>query len=207
VTAGFDAPPRLRLEALASPLAGPFDLALARGACAAVAGASGAGKSLFLRMIADLDPNRGKVWLDGRERGTFPAPAWRRQVVYAAAESGWWHADVASHFAPATRAEAQKLADRLGLDPVLFEGPVSRLSTGERHRLALIRAFLLASPVLLLDEPTGPLDPDSTARVESLLAERLAAGAAIVIVSHDAAQATRLAATRYRMENRKLYPA
>jgi UDP-glucose/iron transport system ATP-binding protein len=207
VTGGVDGRPRLRLEALASPLVGPFDLTLARGACAAITGASGAGKSLFLRLIADLDPNRGKVWLDGRERATFPAPAWRRQVVYAAAESGWWHADVAAHFAPPQRAAAKKLADRLGLDPALFEGPVSRLSTGERQRLALIRAFLLASPVLLLDEPTGPLDPDSTARVEAVLAERLADGTAIVIVSHDAAQAARLAAVSYRMENRKLHPA
>ncbi len=77
-------------------------------------------------------------------------------------------------------------------------------STGERQRLALVRAFVLDSPVLLLDEPTGPLDPASVDKVESILAERAAAGRIIVMVSHDPRQGERLGAERFRMVDRRL---
>jgi ABC-type iron transport system FetAB ATPase subunit len=199
--------PRLAIRKLQSPLAGPFDLELAGGEAVAISGPSGSGKSLFLRMIADLDPNGGEVALDGAPRGRFAAPAWRRRVPYVAAESGWWRDRVAEHVAPADRDLARGLADRLGLASELFEGPVQRLSTGERQRLAIIRALVLGSPVLLLDEPTGPLDPESAARVEALLAERLAGGTALLLVTHDAAQAERLRARRYEMRDRRLAPA
>ena len=66
--------PRLRIVDLRSRLAGPFDLALGAGECLAITGPSGSGKSLFLRMVADLDPNQGEVFLDGVERRTLPAP-------------------------------------------------------------------------------------------------------------------------------------
>src|SRR5689334_13447214 len=89
--------PRLRIIGLQSPLAGPFDLELAAGECLAITGASGSGKSLCLRMIADLDGNEGDVLLDGASRRSFSAPAWRRQVVYNAAEPGWWHERVGDH--------------------------------------------------------------------------------------------------------------
>src|SRR5215472_16274972 len=96
--ARMNAPGRLRIVGLHSALAGPFELDLAAGECLAITGPSGAGKSLFLRMIADLDACQGKVFLDGVERHRMMAPTWRRQVVYNAAEAGWWHEGVAEHF-------------------------------------------------------------------------------------------------------------
>ena len=201
---GHHDPPRLALAGLRGAQAGPFDLTLARGECVAISGPSGAGKSLLLRMIADLDPNQGEVALDGRPRADFPAPDWRRRVVYCPADSGWWAPDVAAHVPPARRAAWAALAARLGLDPALLDGPVARLSTGERQRLALSRALLAAPAVLLADEPTGPLDPDNTARVEALLAELLAAGMALLLVTHDEAQAARLAQRRLRLEAGRL---
>lgn len=199
--------PRLSIHDLKSPLAGPFTLDLTAGACVAVSGPSGAGKSLFLRMIADLDPNTGEVRLDGTPRARFSGPEWRRKVPYVAADSGWWADAVRDHFAPGTHESAKALAERFALDPELFGGPVLRLSTGERQRLAIIRALVLDPPVLLLDEPTAPLDPDSTARVETELKARLEAGLALVIVSHEAAQAKRLAAQRIRIRDRRMEPA
>ena len=65
---------RLRVVNLSSRLAGPFDLCLAAGECLAISAPSGAGKSLFLRMIADLDPNEGEVFHDGTERRSMTAP-------------------------------------------------------------------------------------------------------------------------------------
>src|ERR1019366_6852366 len=91
--------PALRIAGLHSLLAGPFDLSLGRGGCVGGTGPSGSGKSLFLRMIADLDPNEGEVFLDGVARSTMTAPAWRRQVVYVPAESGWWTDHIIDHFA------------------------------------------------------------------------------------------------------------
>lgn len=200
-------PPRLTLKDLKSPLAGPFDLTLPRGGCAAISGQSGSGKSLFLRMIADLDPNTGEAALDGVSRASVDAPAWRRRCPYVAAESGWWRDTVAEHFAADQLQAARALAARLDLAPELIDGTVQRLSTGEKQRLAIIRALVLDSPVLLLDEPTGPLDPESTAKVEAVLQERLKDGLTLVIVTHDPAQGERLGGRRFVMRDRRLAAA
>jgi ABC-type iron transport system FetAB ATPase subunit len=199
--------PRLRIVDLRSRLAGPFDLELAAGECLAITGPSGSGKSLCLRMIADLDTNEGEVLLDGAKRRGFSAPTWRRNVVYNAAEPGWWHERVCDHFRGEALEFARRMLPRLALAAGLLDSDVVRLSTGERQRMALIRALALQSPVLLLDEPTGALDQDSTGLVEALLRERLAAGTTILMVTHSAAQAERLARRYLRMENRHLVPA
>jgi putative ABC transport system ATP-binding protein len=192
-------PTALHVKGLRSAFAGPFELNLVNGSCAAITGPSGSGKSLFLRMIADLDPNEGEIWLNGRERASMPAPEWRKQVTYVSAESGWWADTVIEHFSATARSEIVALSARLGVRPDLLDAPVAQLSTGEKQRLSLVRALLPNPPVLLLDEPTGPLDEDSVTQVEALLQERLAAGTSILLVTHNPAQAERLGIRRYRM--------
>jgi ABC-type multidrug transport system ATPase subunit len=199
-----DAPPILLVRGLARAGLGPFTFAVKAGACLAITGRSGGGKSLLLRMIADLDPHEGEAWLDGRPRAGMSAPAWRRQVVYCPAESGWWHRDVAAHF-PAPQPLA--LAACLGLEARIFSQEMRLCSTGERQRLSLLRCLARASPVLLLDEPTGPLDPESAAQVEALLRDRLRAGAAIILVTHDPRQANRIAGEHLVMAGGRLTPA
>jgi putative ABC transport system ATP-binding protein len=189
----------LVVNELRSEFAGPFELSLEAGACVAITGRSGSGKSLFLRMIADLDPNQGKVWLNGIARASLPAPEWRRRATYVSAESGWWADTVIEHFAPIRRGQAAALATRLGLHADLMDALIARLSTGEKQRLSLVRALLPDPLVLLLDEPTGPLDEESVVRVEALLQERMATGTSIVLVTHDPNQADRLGTQRYRM--------
>jgi putative ABC transport system ATP-binding protein len=189
----------LIVKDLRSAFAGPFELNLGTGACATITGPSGSGKSLFLRMIADLDRNEGEVWLNGRERGSMPAPQWRRQATYVSAESGWWADRVIEHFDVNRRSEVAALAARLGLRADLLDAPVAQLSTGERQRFSLVRALLPSPPVLLLDEPTGPLDEESVIQVEVLLHERKATGTSILLVTHDPNQAERLGDQRYRM--------
>src|ERR1700675_2652727 len=81
---------------------GPIDFALRPGECVSLAGKSGAGKSVLLRTIADLDPHDGDALLDGEDCSQMPAPRWRRMVTYVAAESGWWDERVATHFPAGT---------------------------------------------------------------------------------------------------------
>jgi len=175
---------------------GPVDLDLADGECVAVMGPSGAGKSLFLRAVADLDPNAGALSLDGAERDLMPAPAWRRRVTYVAAEPAWWADTVGEHFADP--AAATPIVAAMELPDDVFGWPVDRLSTGERQRLGLARALAQEPAVLLLDEPTSGLDDAARDRVEALLQARLAAGTSILAVTHDVAQARRLATRMLR---------
>lgn len=183
---------------------GPIDLRLDRGACASIAGRSGSGKSILLRMVADLDPHEGDAFLDGQACSGMAAPAWRRMVTYVAAESGWWADQVADHFAPGV--DLASLLPQVGIGPQAADWPVARLSTGERQRLALLRALCPENRVLLLDEPTSGLDGDSTALVEALLRKRMAAGAAILLVTHDPEQALRMTSQHYELHDGRLEP-
>lgn len=166
-----------------------FDLA--PGQCIAVRGPSGAGKTVLLRALADLDPSGGEVSLDGVRREDVPAPQWRRRVRYLAAEPAWWEDTVAPHFSDWHA--ALPLIERLMLPPGIGDAAVGRLSTGERQRLALVRSLAQPPRVLLADEPTAALDPKATAAAEALIEERRAGGMAILWVSHDPAQARRVA--------------
>ena len=166
-------------------------LALSAGECVVVRGASGAGKTLLLRAIADLDPNEGLVALYGRDRSTIPGPEWRRLVGYVPAEPGWWAETIGEHFHD--RAAAYALVRELGFSEETPSWPISRLSTGERLRMALVRALIVRPKVVLLDEPTAALDAASVAAVESLIASRQRSGLAVLWVTHDPAQADRVA--------------
>lgn len=193
----------LDIRDLRTSLIGPIDLALAPGTCTAVSGPSGAGKSLFLRAIADLDRNSGTLTLNGTARDAVPAPDWRRQVAYVPAESGWWAERVADHFDDT--AALDTLLQAVGLAEAM-PWEISRLSTGERQRLALVRALQTDPRVLLLDEPTSALDPPSVEKVEAVLKARLAAGCALLLVTHDPGQPERFGASRYHMEKGRLAP-
>jgi ABC-type iron transport system FetAB ATPase subunit len=194
--------PLLEARALRRLHVGPVDFALDRGECVSLAGKSGAGKSLLLRTLADLDPHEGDALLEGRACSTMPAPRWRRMVTYVAADSGWWDERVGAHFS--AEIDLGSLLPRVGLPAEAASWPVARLSTGERQRLALLRALWPGNRVLLLDEPTSGLDPTSTGLVEALLRERLAAGTAILMVTHDPEQAMRMASRRLAVRDGNL---
>lgn len=172
-----------------------LSFSLGAGSVLAVTGASGSGKTLLLRALADLDPVGGQVTLNGRACADGPGWAWRAQVTMVPAESAFWAPTLRDHL----REDPGDLPDRLGLGPELLDAPVERLSTGERQRGALLRALLIRPAVLLLDEPTGPLDPATTTRVEAVLQDFVAQGGAIVLVTHDPAQAKRLRADRLEL--------
>jgi ABC-type iron transport system FetAB ATPase subunit len=202
--AGLSATVLLAARDLRSPFGGPFTFDVHAGECIAIQGPSGAGKSVLLRMLADLDPHDGDALLDGRPASSMSAPDWRAAVVYQAAEPAWWEATAGAHFAAADRDFVGATLAALGLSPALLDTEIERLSTGERQRLALVRSLARRPRVLLLDEPTAALDPDAVARVEALLRARLAAGMAILIVTHAGEQARRLARRIFRLDQGKL---
>src|SRR6516162_3038887 len=144
--------PLLQVRALRTNILKPASFTLAAGECIAVLGPSGAGKTLLLRAIADLDPNQGLVGLEGRDRSTIPGPEWRRLVGYVPAEPGWWAETVGEHFGNWT---AAAVLGKLGFPEEAKSWAIARLSTGERLRLALVRALIIRPKVLLLDEPTA----------------------------------------------------
>ena len=191
----------LRVESLRRDGLGPISLMVEDGECLAVTGPSGAGKSLLLRAIADLDPNEGAVFANAGERVRMPAPAWRRAVAYVPAEPGWWGDAVRDHFDSPLPAA---LLQSMGLGPEVFGAPVARLSTGERHRLALARCIARSPEVLLLDEPTAALDEGSKLEVEAVLKACLEDGASLLLVTHDSSQAARLATRSIRLRAGRL---
>jgi phosphate-transporting ATPase len=114
------------------------------------------------------------------------------------AEPGWWTETVGEHFGDWTTAAA--VLKNLGFPEEAKSWPIARLSTGERLRLALVRALIIRPKVLLLDEPTAALDAASVAAVESLIATRIRAGLAVLWVTHDTGQARRIARRQLAVE-------
>jgi len=190
--------PFLQVFDLQTKILKPASFTLAAGECIVVKGPSGAGKTMLLRAIADLDPNQGLVSLQGRDRSTIPGPEWRRLVGYVPAEPGWWAETVGEHFGDWTAATA--VLAKLGFPEEAQSWPIARLSTGERLRLALVRALIIRPKVLLLDEPTAALDSASVATVEDLIVTRLRAGLAVLWVTHDVGQARRIARRQLAVE-------
>jgi ABC-type iron transport system FetAB ATPase subunit len=191
----------LFVERLRNALAGPFTFTVAAGQCLAIIGPSGSGKTVLLRMIADLDPHEGGVTFAGIDRASLRGPEWRRLACLVPARSGWWADTVGEHFPPEREAAWRSLARQLLIPEALFGRSIEEASSGERQRLALVRALIAEPRLLLLDEPTASLDPVATLAVEAVMTQRLAAGATVVWVTHDAAQADRMGDTTIHMQS------
>lgn len=187
--------PTLELKDFRTRRLGPIAQVF-KAQCSTIDGPSGSGKTLLLRAIADLDPHQGQAFLDGSEQRASPAPQWRRQVAYLPAESHWWADRVGAHFEHAD----DVLFEQLGFPLDVMDWDVTRLSSGERQRLALIRMLELKPRVLLLDEPTANLDGTSRERVEALILGYLERNDAIALwVSHDLDQRNRLQGPSFRI--------
>ncbi len=176
---------------------GPVELSVGAGECLCITGPSGSGKSLLLRAIADLDPHDGEVLLAGVASADIEPEQWRRQVGLLPPESSWWLPVAGDHFHNGMPVKLEQL----GLADSILQQPVSRLSSGERQRLALLRLLANTPRVLLLDEPTANLDTSNTQRVEDVInAYRAQHRAAVIWVSHDPAQVRRVADRHLSLE-------
>lgn len=184
-----------------------LSLTLTPGETVLLRGPSGAGKSTLLGvLLGTVAPTGGTVTVHGRdgtdaELAELDLDAWRRGVAWVPQQphlfadtvaanvrlgAGRDHATDDAVRAAARRAGLDTVIARLprGWDTVLGEGG-TQLSSGERQRVALARAFLRDAPLVLLDEPTAHLDPDSAAAVRTAATELLR-GRTAVVVAHDA---------------------
>lgn len=194
----------LRLKGIGVGALVDVDLTVAAGEIVTLTGPSGSGKSRLLRAVADLEAHSGQVCLGDVAQDALPAHRWRQRVMLVPADSPWWYDTVAPHFAdwPAEEAVA------LGLPAEAGAWRIERLSSGERQRLALLRALMRQPSALLLDEPTANLDAESLARCEAwLLGQIRTRQLPVLWVSHDPAQVSRLGGRSLRLSGTTLVPA
>jgi ABC-type iron transport system FetAB ATPase subunit len=172
---------------------GPYTFRIAPGRVTGLQGASGAGKTLLLRAIADLDPHQGQVRLGDMAREQVPAPIWRKTVAMLPAESFWWFDVLGDHFKVPGQ-DIEPMLQMLGFELDVLSWEVSRMSTGEKQRLAIARLLQNKPCGLLLDEPTASLDAANIERTETMLLDYCRRRQVPVLwVSHDPLQLERVA--------------
>lgn len=184
------------------------DLRLAAGDRVGLRGRSGAGKTVILRSLALLDPlDSGQVRWQGERVYGETVPEYRSQVIYLHQTPALGRETVdgilRQPFSLATQGErefdrerALELLVRLGRERSFLAKARTDLSGGEVQLTALVRGLLLEPRVLLLDEPTAALDPETTLRVEALLRKWVQESEkerAYLWVCHDGEQRRRVA--------------
>ncbi|MEZ5906972.1 MAG: ABC transporter ATP-binding protein [Geminicoccaceae bacterium] len=192
---------RFRQGATTLPVLRGADLTLAPGELVALVGPSGSGKSTLLHIAALLErPSAGEVTIDGRACGRLgdrERTGLRRNRIgfvyqfhhlladFTALENAMLPQLLAGRSRAQAKARAADLLGRLGLGERLGHRP-GRLSGGEQQRVAIARALANRPGLLLADEPTGNLDPATSARVLDLLVEVVReTGTAGFIATHN----------------------
>ncbi|MEO1158931.1 MAG: ATP-binding cassette domain-containing protein [Pseudomonadota bacterium] len=173
-----------------------LDLVLADHGITVVMGPNGAGKSLLVRLLHGLiEPVSGSITWNGRTCG--PATRLRQAMVFQ--KPVLLRRSVAANVDFVLRlkgvSEPGRLNQLLAQANLLDKAgqPARALSGGEQQRLSLARALASDPEVLFLDEPTASLDPSSTQAIETAIAQASGRGVKVVLVTHDAGQARRLA--------------
>jgi osmoprotectant transport system ATP-binding protein len=180
-------------------------LEVGRGECVALIGESGSGKTTLLRCFNRMvDPDDGRVLVDGTDATTLDPIELRRRIGYVPQDGGLmphWRVRRNVALVPWLRrlddraARADRALSLVGMDPERFgERWPRELSGGQRQRVAVARALAAGPDVVLLDEPFGALDAITRADLQDGFARlRAQLGLTALLVTHDLSEAFHLA--------------
>lgn len=176
-----------------------LDLEIEEGEFVFVVGTSGAGKSTFIKLLLkELEPTKGKILLDGEnitKVHTRRVPKIRKKigVVFqdfrllpnkTAYENIAFALEITRTKSKDVKPLVKKIMDLVGLKDKEKSKP-NELSGGEQQRVSIARAIVNDPPILICDEPTGNLDPDTSWEIMKLLKNINKAGTTIIMVTHD----------------------
>ncbi len=178
------------------------NLTVRRGETVCILGVSGTGKSTLLHILGTLDvPTEGSVFYDDRDVFSLSPEelaAFRNRTIgfvfqfhyllpeFTALENVLMPAMIAREKSPETRERAQELLEKVGVGSQRFNHKPGELSGGEQQRVAIARALMMSPALLLADEPTGNLDPQTARTVhELILSLNKQVGLTMIVVSHN----------------------
>jgi ATP-binding cassette subfamily C protein CydD len=169
-----------------------------RGETIALFGPTGSGKStIFNLLLRFASPTGGDISIDGMPLEQIPAGKWRQQLGWVPQRPHMFHKSILENIRlarpEATLEEVERAAHAAQLGKFISSLPDgyetvvgehgARLSGGEAQRLALARAFLRDAPILLLDEPTSNVDPETETHLQRAT-ERLMVGRTVIVIAH-----------------------
>src|ERR687897_799525 len=175
------------------------NLSVEAGEFVFLVGASGSGKSTMMRLILkELEPTSGTISVNGAKLSTIPhryVPKHRRNIgcVFqdfkllpnkTAAENVAYAMEVTGQRRRSIRTKVPQILDLVGLSGKLEKYP-DQLSGGEQQRVSIARAFVSQPPILVADEPTGNLDPNTSVGIMQLLHRINRIGTTVVVATHD----------------------
>ena len=182
----------------AQPTLSGINLTLPAGTCTALVGRSGAGKSTLVNLLVRfLDPDEGQITANGVIIAGLSVETWRECVALVPQRPYLFYGSVLENIRlarpSATREEVKEAAALAGAVQFIEKLPQgydtevgergARLSGGEAQRVAIARAFLKDAPVLVMDESTSSLDPESERLIGDAL-ERLRRDRTVLVVAH-----------------------
>lgn len=182
----------------ATPLFENFSLHIPGGQRVGLVGHSGSGKTTFVKLLHRLyDIHGGQILVDGQNIAEVTQDSLRSQMALVPQEPILFHRSLAENIAygrpSATREQIEEAAHLAHAEEFILRQPKGyatlvgergvKLSGGERQRIALARAFLADTPVLILDEATSSLDSESEALIQEAT-ERLMVGRTAIVIAH-----------------------
>lgn len=176
------------------PILQNIELLVPTGAYLTLTGPSGSGKSTLLRVLATLlTPTSGTITFNGKPQADYPKTDYRKLVSYCFQQPSLFGDTVQDNLAfpfmirklDFDENRANQALQSVDLPESMLTAKITSLSGGEKQRVALIRNLLFPPQVLLLDEVTTGLDPDTKAIVHQLIETYHHQGITVIAVTHD----------------------